>query len=154
MKKLFALFGLMLVFTLMPSVAMATPPPSSPSFQHIPARTIKGDYVITFNCMTCVPHNITISSYNRMTGVFSGYGAYALNPAYTWNVSGTVTGTQITMQILYTGIGAGYRVDLTGTIARNGTMSGVADDSNGGHFPWTAARVDMDSDDASEELTF
>lgn len=136
MKKLFALFGLIIAFALLPTVAMAAPPSASHSVQHVSSWSVVGRYVISFNCATCVPHNITINTYNKHTGVFSGYGTYAANPAYTWIVSGVVTGNQITMRILYTGIDAGYYVDLTGTIAPNGTMSGNATQSSGGQFTW------------------
>lgn len=137
MKKLFALLGLVVAFAMLPTVAMAAPPPAKPmAIQHEQSWTVKGNYVITFNCLTCVPHNITISTFNRHTGVFSGQGQYAANPAFTWVVSGKVTGNHITMRILYTGQDAGYYIDLTGTIARNGTMSGNATQSSGGSFTW------------------
>lgn len=136
MKKLLALFGLVVAFALLPIPTMAVAPPSHHAVQRVPAWNLVGSYVITFNCPTCVPHNITITSYNPYTGVLSGDGTYAANPAYTWTVSGKVTGNAIAMQILYTGQGAGYHVDLTGTIAANGTMSGWATDSSGGQFSW------------------
>lgn len=136
MKKLFALFGLMVAFATLPNIAMAAPPPTSQSVQRVAAWNLVGSYVINFDCSTCVPHNITINSYNPYTGAFSGYGTYAANPAFTWTVSGVVSGGQITMRILYTGQGAGYYVDLIGTIATNGAMSGNATDSSGQQFGW------------------
>jgi hypothetical protein len=158
MKKLFALFGLVIAFAMLPAVAMAAPPPAAQAVQHASSWSVVGKYVISFNCATCVPHNITISSSNRSSGAFSGFGAYAANPAYTWAVSGIVTGNQITMRILYTGLNAGYYVDLTGTIAPNGTMSGNATQSSGGQFTWmttsghaTSCNKDRDESDRDKD---
>lgn len=138
MRKLFALLGLIATFTLVPAatIAAAPPPTAGGLVQRVPAWNLVGNYVINFDCSTCVPHNITISAYDPYTGALSGYGAYALNPAFTWSVSGTLTGDQIAMHILYTGQGAGYAVNLTGTVAANGTMSGTATDSSGATFGW------------------
>ncbi len=139
MRKLLALLGLVAVFALLPTVTMAAPPPVSQAVQRVPAWNLVGSYVISFSCATCVAHNITINSYNPYTGVFSGYGVYAANPAYTWTVSGVVTGNQIAMRILYTGQGAGYYVNLIGTITPSGSMSGTATDSSGAQFSWVTS---------------
>jgi hypothetical protein len=151
MKKLFALFGLMALFALVPTVVSAAPVHNNQVVQHTQEWNPVGNYVISFNCATCVPHNLKITSFNRHTGAFSGYGALASNPVYTWTVSGMVSGNQISMRILYTGVNAGYYVDLSGTIARNGTMSGIATQSSGGSFTWMTTRghawSDRDRDD-------
>ncbi len=155
MKKLFALFGLIAVFTLLPTAASAAPVHhNNQVVQHARAWNLVGNYVINFNCVTCVPHDIKISSYNHHTGVFSGYGALATNPAYTWTISGAVSGNQITMRILYTGTGAGYYVDLVGAVARNGNMSGNATDSPGDSFTWVAVRGHADKDRDRDDFRF
>lgn len=136
MKKLFALLGFIAAFTLLPTIVMADEPPNAGVVHRVSAWNLVGPYVINFNCPTCVLHNITITSYNPYTGAFNGYGTYVANPAYTWTISGNVVGNAVTMRILYTGQDAGYYVSLSGTIAANGTMSGMATDSSGGQFSW------------------
>jgi hypothetical protein len=138
MRKLFALLGLIAAFTVLPTTMTAAVAPQVPggAVQRTPAWNPVGLYVINFGCASCVPHNITITTYNPYTGIFSGYGAYALNPAFTWTVSGSLVGTHVTMHILYTGQDAGYYINLTGAVAANGTMSGSATDASGDTFTW------------------
>ncbi len=141
MKKLFALLGLIFAFATLPTITTAVAPPANRAVQRVAAWNLIGNYVIDFSCSSCVPHNITISSYNPYTGVFSGYGTYSANPAFKWTVTGMVTGSQITMKILYTGQDAGYYVNMTGLIAANGVMSGSAIDRSGDQFTWTASGI-------------
>jgi hypothetical protein len=136
MKKILSLLVAVMSLLAVPlPVLAATPAPQS--VQRVPAWDLTGNYTITFDCPTCVPHYIQITAYNPYTGVFSGTGFLQSNPTFTWNVSGTLTGTLVTMRIVYTGVNAGYFVTLTGTLAADGTMSGTAVDSSGNQFPWS-----------------
>lgn len=141
MKKLFAVLGLIAAFTLLPTVTVGAAPPPGPAgaVERVPAWNLVGNYTVTFNCATCVAHTITIKSYNPHTGVFSGYGAYAANPAYTWSVAGSLIGNKITMKIVYTGQNAGYTVTLGGAVSVGGVASGMATDSSGASFGWSMA---------------
>ncbi|MEK7535417.1 MAG: hypothetical protein AAB590_00155 [Patescibacteria group bacterium] len=101
---------------------------------------LTGTYTVEFTCVTnCVgiyPHSMTIDSMDVVTGTFSGDGYYIPNPTYTWDLSGTSTDSDLIAHILYTGTGAGYYVDLVGTIAGDGTLSGVATSSANQTFTW------------------
>jgi len=81
-----------------------------------------GDY---FHTMT-----VTLGDFNTFTGAFSGTGFYNPDHSYTWDITGTVSGDDITFHILYTGTNAGYAVDATGTIASDGLSMG-GDDATG-----------------------
>ena len=67
---------------------------------------------------------------------FSGTGTYS-DPSYTWTVSGTVNWNAVSFSILYTGTNGGYRVWGHGWIAADGSVSGIACDSNGLTLPFT-----------------
>ena len=89
-----------------------------------------GSYTIAFTCTSgcdgTFVHSMDITSFDKNTGNFSGVGFYNPDPSYSWNATGNVTGSTITIHIVYTGSNAGYTVDVTGTIASNGTLSGAA----------------------------
>lgn len=58
----------------------------------------------------------------------SGTGHYNPVPAYTWNMTGNVTGENVTFQIVYTGIGAGSVYNLVGVVnTADGSISGTVD---------------------------
>lgn len=96
---------------------------------------VRGTYPVTFNAGgTDYPHQVTIDSItptSTTSYTFSGSGHYVTDPSYTWTVTGTVSGSSITFDVVYTGTGAGYTVHGTGTIAPDGSISGNATDSNG-----------------------
>ena len=60
-------------------------------------------------------------------GDISGTGHYNPNPGYTWDLTGNVTDSTLTFQIVYTGISAGSVYNATGTIAADGSISGTVD---------------------------
>jgi len=86
------------------------------------------------------PHTMMISSFDPCTGVFSGVGYYAVDPAYTWTVTGTESGNTVNFQIIYTGINAGYTVEAVGTLTSCTSMTGTATSSTGQSFTWTGAK--------------
>lgn len=118
-------------------VAGAAAPPTNQTWD------MRGTYTINFTCPNgcsppAVPHYVTITSDDFLTGVFSGSGYYVLDPSYTWNVAGNVLGDSLSMYILYTGTNPGYSVSVAGGIAPNGYLSGTATDSAGTFFTWYA----------------
>jgi hypothetical protein len=91
---------------------------------------LTGTYQINFTCTGgcsgVYGHSMNVLNMNLFTGDFSGTGYYIVNPGYTWTVSGNVTGSSLTYQIVYTGLNPGYTVNATGDIASDGTLSGTA----------------------------
>lgn len=66
---------------------------------------------------------INVTGLNSYT--FTGHGSY--DSSYTWNATGSVVGSQISMHIVYTGAQAGYFLDFTGTInAADGSVTGTS----------------------------
>ncbi len=62
---------------------------------------------------------------------FSGTGSYTANSAVTWTIKGTVNWNAVSFTIAYTGTGAPYKVSGHGWIKPDGSVSGIARDSNG-----------------------
>jgi len=84
-------------------------------------------------------HSMTVTTVTPLSTHatrFSGTGTYS-DPSYTWTVSGTVNWNRISFSILYTGTNAGYRVWGHGRIAADGSVSGIARDSNRLTLPFT-----------------
>lgn len=78
------------------------------------------------------PHTMYIDQVTAQSTTstsFTGHGFYNPDPAYTWTVTGSVTGANVSFDIVYTGTSAGYAFHAIGTIAANGSMSGTATDS-------------------------
>ena len=75
------------------------------------------------------PHHLTVTGIN-VTGLnsytFTGTGSYDNDTSYTWNATGSVTGNQLSMHIVYTGTEAGYYLDFTGTINPDGSVTGTS----------------------------
>ncbi len=86
-------------------------------------------------------HNMTISSFNSSTGAFSGTGYWQVDTSYTWTVSGIITGNNYTLNIVYTGTGAGYTAQITGTINDNDEMTGRFIDNGNQIGTWTSYRT-------------
>src|SRR3989344_4626545 len=101
---------------------------------------LTGTYSIEFTCVTgCAGtylHSMTVDSMDVVSGDFSGMGYYIPDPTYTWDVDGNVTDSDLTAHILYTGVGAGYFVDLVGMVEPDGSLSGTAVSSSGQTFTW------------------
>lgn len=90
-------------------------------------------FTCTSGCSGVYPHTIDMNPPDIPTGNFTGTGFYNTNPAYTWDVTGN-TAASFTAHILYTGLGAGYFVDLTGTIDESGNVAGTAISSSAQTF--------------------
>ena len=82
-------------------------------------------------------HTMQITSFDLVSGNFSGNGYYDANPAYTWIITGNVDGDTITYHIDYTGLNPSYYVDGTGTVDNATAMHGTAA-APGQSAAWTA----------------
>ncbi|MBP6904954.1 MAG: hypothetical protein KBB91_02765, partial [Candidatus Pacebacteria bacterium] len=105
---------------------------------------IAGNYNLNFICDDgwCAGqvfgHTMTVGAEDGL-GDFAGTGE---KPDTTWNMTGNFSDPNITMQIEYvTGLNIGYTMDLVGTRAPNGVMSGTATDSGQQTFRWTTSDV-------------
>lgn len=73
----------------------------------------------------------TVTPLSTHSTAFSGTGTYNNDPAYAWTVTGRVSWNKVSFTITYTGsANPGYRVSGLGTIAKDGSVSGTATDSN------------------------
>jgi len=100
-----------------------------------------GDWALVYN--DTINHSMSITTQNP-DGTFSGTGAYATPPPpYTWDVTGTVTDSTVSMTIDYDQQvgGEDYSVSLTGTMSDCDTMNGTATDSKANSYTWTATRT-------------
>lgn len=110
---------------------------------------VRGNYNLDLTCVTgydgCAgtvfPHMMNITTEDIDTGVLSGNGNSISDPTMTWDLTGNIVGSTVTFHILYTGTGAGYTFDLTGTRSIGGGMSGTGSDSIGDTFTWTATMI-------------
>ena len=111
----------------------------------LPSWNLTGSYTVEFNCtagdclgMTYV-HSMTITSSNNTTGAVAGSGSIEGQPTYDWTMTGTVSGSDATLDILWS-VGSGLTVYnplvLTGTIDAMGGMSGTAVDGAMRTFDW------------------
>lgn len=100
---------------------------------------VRGTYPLSF--AGGYNHTMTVSSImptSPTSSTFTGTGVYDADSSYTWTVTGTVKGSSISFDIVYTGTGAGYTTHGTGTIAPDGSISGSATDSNALTLSFTA----------------
>jgi len=74
-------------------------------------------------------HHLTVDSL-QPTGLnsftFTGHGNYDPDKSYTWTATGSVSGTTLSMHIVYTGTQAGYTLDFTGTVNPDGSVTGTS----------------------------
>lgn len=90
-------------------------------------------------------HTLETVSQNA-DGSFSGTGQYDANAAYTWDITGDVSGDTMTFTLIYTGSNAGYKLEGSGTIASDGSISGAITYGNCQSFS-------MPADSASQSFT-
>jgi hypothetical protein len=119
MKKIAISFGLLAL--LASTVSLAT----------VPNWDISGVWQLNYSCTSGCSgdyfHTMNVTSFNRDTGVFSGTGFFNANPAYTWTVTGVVTGSNVQFYIDYTGLNPTYYIDFAGSISTLGDqISGSA----------------------------
>ncbi len=108
-----------------------------------PTWNLNGTYTIDLTCTSGCSgdyiHSMTVTTTSATDGSVSGHGYYEANPAYTWDLTGQVSGWGVGFHVLYTGANAGYTVDLAGSIDQSGHMAGTATSSASQAFTWTAS---------------
>lgn len=113
------------VVSSLPMIAFAVTPPN---------WNVSGAYVVNFVLGAgTYAHDMNLTQ--SVPGIVTGSGGYPVGGpyAYHWNVtSGSVAGDTISLTSLYDVGAAGTVMHMTGTIAPNGSMSGVWDDNFGG----------------------
>jgi hypothetical protein len=132
MKRLIIAAGLLLTLALPAGVAAAAP-----------AWNLTGVYTINFTCTSGCDstylHSMTITASDNTTGAITGTGAVQGFPGYEWSVTGTVSGSDVTLAIAWTGP-AGMEIynpmTLTGSIDSVGALSGTAVDAQARTFTW------------------
>jgi hypothetical protein len=109
---------------------------------------ITGTYVIDFTCTSgcsgVYTHTMNITSLDWPSGAFTGTGYYNADPSYTWDSTGTLSGSNLTFTNVYTGSNPGYTVNATGVIASDGTLSGTAT-GPGQEFTWQSTSGQAES---------
>ena len=132
MKRLVIVAVALLALTAPPVVA-STPP----------AWNLTGTYTVEFvctsGCETTYVHTMTIATSDNGTGAVTGTGFLSSDSSYTWTVTGTVSGSDVDLDIEWSGP-AGMEIYnpllLTGTIGASGGMSGTAEDKQLRTFTW------------------
>ncbi len=100
---------------------------------------IVGEWDLRFMFGGAYNHTMTVDFQNMYTGAFLGTGVYS-NPATTWDIQGTskVVGDTITLDLIYTGAGAGYTVNAVGTIDAGVIVDGTWTSSAGQNGTWSS----------------
>jgi hypothetical protein len=98
-----------------------------------PTWNLNGTYTLDFELGGSYVHDATISGQDN-SGNFVVGGGYPAGGAYTfaWNGTGNVTGNSVTTSVDYSVGAVGTHMDMTGTIASDGSMSGTWTDNYGG----------------------
>ena len=87
-----------ILFAAVFSVSMAMPGIASANTNLVGTWNYTG--YCTGNCSGTWLHTMNITSFDPSTGAFSGYGYYNANPNYTWNVTGTLVGSNISFKFV------------------------------------------------------
>jgi len=90
------------------------------------------DFVCTSGCSGTYTHQMNVTSMNLVTGDFSGTGNYYGPP--TWTHIGNVDGSSVDFVVDYDS--SSYYVNVDGTIASDGSMSGTASNASQA-FTWS-----------------
>ena len=90
------------------------------------------------------PHTLLTISQD-VDGNLTGTGWYNLNQAYTWDLTGNITGDNISFTITYTALAAGSVYNSSGVIGADGSISGTTD-SNCQSFSMLPASATNDDD--------
>ena len=132
--KRFAIAAGMLMALALPTAVSAAPP----------AWNLTGTYKVTFVCTSgdCTGstyvHSMIITTSDD-SGNVVGSGSVDLYPGYDWTLTGTVSGSDVTLNITWTEPPAMEMYNpltLTGTIDASGVPSGTAVDAQDRTFTW------------------
>jgi len=89
--------------------------------------TLNAPSGIDFSCGGGTYSHMLDAADQDEAGDFTGTGYYIPNDDYTWDVDGNISEDDITFTIVYTGNNAGYTLNMVGTIAPDGSISGDTD---------------------------
>jgi hypothetical protein len=96
---------------------------AAPSWQLNPSS-------ITFTCGgSPYAHTLNTVTENQFTGDFTGTGSYVADPSTTWDVTGNVSGSNVTFKIVYATGNPGYTLNGVGTVENDGSVSGTVDNN-------------------------
>lgn len=88
------------------------------------AFTPEGEYDVgltcTSGCAGLYPHRMRITSWNPVTGGFSGTGFYRSDPGIQWTVEGTISGSSFQLEYDYLPPNAGFVGTAAGTLDASG----------------------------------
>lgn len=110
-----------------PTVSPSIPPTVTPEVTPSPtavatAAPAKLPAAWTFVCGgNAIPHQLDTLVKNP-DGTFRGTGHVPEEPSFTWDLSGSISGSTVTWTITYTGSEAGFVYGGTGTIAADGSL--------------------------------
>ena len=82
---------------------------------------------IAFSCGGGTYDHTLLDVTDNSDGSFTGNGWYDANNSYTWNIDGNINVNAISFRLVYTGLNSGYTLNVTGTIAPDGSISGTTD---------------------------
>jgi len=115
MKKIFIILGSFLLFLTFTNTVYADS-----------AWNLNDSSPIVFGCGSgSYHHTLDTVTVNLTSGSFVGEGTYDPNSSYTWDITGNITGNDITFTIVYTGSNAGYTLNGVGTISADGSIAGT-----------------------------
>jgi hypothetical protein len=60
-------------------------------------------------------------------GTFTGTGHFTIDPTYSWDLAGAMTGAAVNWSITYTGAEAGFVYSGSGTVAPDGALASNVD---------------------------
>lgn len=109
-----------------------------------PNWNVTGNYVVTFTLGGDFAHDVSLTQ--DAAGNVTGTGGFPAGGPHTstWHVtSGTVSGNDLSLTILYDTGTPGVVMHMTGTIASDGSLSGAWDDNAGGtvrNGTWTTTQ--------------
>ena len=110
---------------------------AKPALAATPNWDVKGTWSLDFSLgESHYFHTMFVNSFNPITGVFSGTGIYTPDTSYTWTVTGTISGDDVTFDIHYTDTNAGYTSHVIGAITGATSMSGTWRDSGNASGTW------------------
>ena len=108
-----------------------------------PSWNLMGGYTVNFTCTSSgcgdtYVHTMTITNSDNTTGAVAGTGSVVNYPDSDYAVTGTISGSDVTLDIEFsaTALQIYNPLLLTGAIDSSGHMSGTAADKAGRTFDW------------------
>ncbi len=119
------------------SLATAAASATFLAFSVVPA--LASNFTIEFYSLNQKTVALSIDSIDKTTGDFSGSAVNDENPDEIWEVTGTVSGNKVELELTHAS--GTKRIIATGTIQKDGVMEGRAASDAGELFEWEATDV-------------